>query len=146
MKQIGTVVEVNEDKATVAVRRASACGENCAMCKGECAPTLHKAQVLNSAAAECGDLVRIETADTAVLKSAFLVYFLPLVILFLCYGVAFSVSKNGATATIAALLGLGAAFFLLRALDRKNAPLPEITKILKKEDLQKEDSQKEDSL
>ncbi len=134
MVQIGKVETVYGDKAIVAVRRASACGENCAMCKGGCVPAMHKAHVINSADAKCGDMVRIETADSAVLKSAFLVYLLPVLILFVCYGIVIALTKSRMHATMAALLGLGASFFLLRAIDKKTAPLPEITMILKSEE------------
>ena len=133
MVQIGRVDSVSDDTAVVFVRRASACGENCAMCKGGCMPTQHRAKVKNTAGAQPGDLVRIETADAAVLRSACLVYLLPILILFLCYGVVFALTQSGLYAAIAALAGLAAGFFLLRAVDRKTAPVPEIVRVLKRE-------------
>lgn len=126
MTQIGKVVSVSGAMAQVEVRRASACGENCAMCKGGCMPTKHVATAKNSAGAKTGDMVKIETADSAVLKSACLVYILPLIILFVCYGVALAVSKSNTIAAIAGILGLGIGFFALRAADKKTAPVPEI--------------------
>ena len=103
------------------------------MCKGGCTPTQHRASVKNTAGARCGDLVRIETADSAVLRSAVLVYLLPIIILFVCYGVAFGLTKDPMIAVVLALLGLVGGFFLLRAIDKKTAPVPEITTVLKRE-------------
>ncbi len=130
MTQIGRVVSVSRDEAKIEVRRASACGENCAMCKGGCMPTKHIATVKNAAGAKAGDMVRIDTSDKDVLKSAFLVYFLPVMILFVCYGIAIIISDNELIAAAIALLGFVVGFFILRLVDRKIAPMPEITKVL----------------
>ena len=130
MTQIGRVVSVSGHLAKIEVRRASACGENCAMCKGGCMPTKHIATAKNTANAKTGDMVRIDTSDKDVLKSAFLVYFLPILILFVCYGIAIVIFDNNSIAAIVGILGLVAGFFILRAVDKKIAPMPEITKIL----------------
>ncbi|MBR5156399.1 MAG: SoxR reducing system RseC family protein [Clostridia bacterium] len=130
MTQTGRVVSVSGSLARVEVRRASACGENCAMCKGGCMPTKHIATVKNAAGAKAGDMVRIDTSDKDVLKSALLVYFLPVLILFVCYGIAFAVSCSKMIAIVVGILGLASGFFILRAVDKKIAPMPEITKVL----------------
>lgn len=133
MKQIGTVVSVSGDTAVVEVRRASACGENCAQCKGGCAPAEHRAVVKNTAGAVCGDRVRIELADSAVLKSACMVYLLPIFVMFLCLGLAEAIAENAAVSVFAAVLGLAVSFLLLRTVDRKVAKTPEITEIIYRE-------------
>lgn len=130
MTQVGKVTAVYGGVATVEVRRASACGENCAQCRGGCSPTKHSATAKNTAGAAAGDMVRIETPDSAVLRSAMLVYFLPIIILFICYGIAQVLFKYTAVSVLAGLFGLCAGFFILRAVDRKNAPIPEITEII----------------
>ena len=130
MTQTGRVVSLSGHLAKIEVRRASACGENCAMCKGGCMPTKHIAVVKNSAGAKEGDMVRISTSDKDVLKSAFLVYFLPVLILFVCYGIAIAISDNSLIAAVAGILGLVFGLFILRAVDKKIAPMPEITKVL----------------
>ncbi len=130
MTQIGRVVSVTGALAKIEVRRASACGENCAMCKGGCVPTKHIATAKNTAGAKEGDVVRIDTSDADVLKSAFLVYFLPILILFACYGIAIIISDSKPIAAISGILGLALGFFILRVIDRKIAPMPEITKVL----------------
>lgn len=130
MTQIGRVVSATEGLAQVEVQRASACGENCAHCKGGCVPTHHLATVKNTAGAHEGDMVRIETQDGAVLKSACMVYLLPLFILFVCYGATemlFAIATLSATAGV---IGMVAGLFVLRALDRKIAPVPEIAEII----------------
>lgn len=133
MTQIGKVTAVSGCMATVEVRRASACGENCAQCRGGCSPTKHRAAVKNTAGADVGDMVQIETPDGVVLKSALLVYFLPIVILFICYGIVQVLFEHTAVSILAGLFGLCAGFLILRTVDRKSAPIPEVTEIIHKE-------------
>ena len=54
MREIGIVESVENGYARVRIRRKSACGENCANCKGGCAPTEQLVSALNEADAKTG--------------------------------------------------------------------------------------------
>ena len=140
MKQKGTVLEINEYKAWVAVPRPSACGDHCASCAGGCKVRGHEAWVENSIGARPGDLVTIETSDSSVLLAAFLVYGIPLLCFFLAYAISFSLTENVASATVLSLLALALSFLLLRLLDKQFAPTPTITGILHTDPLGKDES------
>lgn len=133
MTQIGQVEKATGNQATVLVRRASACGENCAHCKGACTPTAHRARVDNPIGAKKGDLVKIETPDGVVLRSAILVYIVPIAVMFAAFALVYTLTANGDFGILAAFLGLAAGFFGLRAIDRRIAPKPVITHIIGKE-------------
>ncbi len=79
MKQVGIVVEKLNDNAKVQFKRASACGENCAMCGG-CEKTNSFVVAKNKIAANVGDTVILETDTKRVLTAAFLAYILPLIL------------------------------------------------------------------
>ncbi len=130
MKQKGTVIKTEGEKALVAIPRASACGEHCASCAGGCQSRGHNVWLSNPISAKAGDLVSIQAADSAVLLGAFLVYGLPLIIFFLAYGISFSLLKSQTVATTVSLLSLLVSFFLLRLVDQHLAPKPVITEIL----------------
>jgi sigma-E factor negative regulatory protein RseC len=130
MQQAGRVIDVTEEIARVEVKRASACGENCAMCKGGCMPTKHIATVSNALGAKPGDMVKIKTDDAAVIKSAALLYILPILILFVFYAIAFVLTENSAVSSVSGLIGLVGGFFILKAVDKKFAPVPEIVRII----------------
>ena len=130
MLQTGRVVGVAENIARVEVQRTSACGENCAMCKGSCVPTKHIATVNNAVGAKPGDMVKIRTDDAAVLKSAALVYILPILILFVFYAIAHILTKNTVISSTLGTIGLIGGFCILKVVDKKAAPVPEIAQII----------------
>lgn len=130
MKQKGIVVQTENEYAWVTVPRMSACGENCASCGGSCRKSRHVARVANPIGATVGDAVMVATEDSAIIRSILLVYLCPLLFLFTAYGIAFSAAHSTALATAISLLALVGSFCLLKPLDKKLAPLPEITAIL----------------
>ncbi len=130
MLQTGRVIDITEKIARVEVQRTSACGENCAMCKGGCVPTKHIATANNTVGAKPGDIVKIKTDDGAVLKSAALVYILPILILFVFYAVAYILTENTVISSTLGTIGLVGGFCILKAVDKKVAPIPEIAKII----------------
>ena len=97
MKQEGIVISVGEKGfATVTVGRRSMCDgcHNAENCSGEC--SMYKifggkkefsATAKNKAGARVGDRVSVETKDSNVLLSAFIVFMLPLIIAFVLYGI-----------------------------------------------------------
>lgn len=130
MEIVGKVLECRGNKAVVLIHRPSACGENCAMCKGGCVPTSHRAVVRNALGARPGDMVRVTLPDGVVLRSALLVYIVPLILMFAVYGIAFTIFHSEATAIAAAFAGLAAGVLLLRLIDKKYIHLAEIDKVI----------------
>ena len=130
MLGIGRVLDTTKNIARVEVKRASACGENCAMCKGGCVPTKHIATANNAVGAKPGDMVKIETDDAAILKSAALVYILPILILFVFYAIAYILTESAMVSSILGAVGLIGGFCILKAVDKKVAPVPEIVQII----------------
>lgn len=87
MRQLAIVEELFQDYALVNVKRATACGENCAMCKGGCETTTKTVRAQNLVGAKPGDNVVIEIADSSVLLGALAVYIMPVFLMlavFLC--------------------------------------------------------------
>lgn len=88
MTQNATVLAVHKDgRADISVRRMSSCGENCASCAANCANRDILATAVNSAGAEVGDTVVVESSTSKVLKIAMLVYLVPIVMLIAGYAV-----------------------------------------------------------
>ncbi len=85
MREIGVVESTNGTTAVVSVKRNSSCGESCATCSAHCNLKGNKITAQNKLGAMAGDLVSIEMRTSTVLKSAFMVYILPLLMLFLGY-------------------------------------------------------------
>ena len=85
MKETGIVKEASGEFCKVVVMRKSACGENCASCSGGCKLQNQICLVKNTKGAKAGDKVEIEIDTMTVLKSAFLVYILPILVFFFTY-------------------------------------------------------------
>lgn len=78
MTEIGFVDKVSNGITTVRVAKKSACGENCASCKGGCTPSERVLEVKNPIGAEQGERVVLELPEGRLLTAAFLAYILPL--------------------------------------------------------------------
>lgn len=130
MEQIGTVKRTEGEFALIAVRRASACGENCAHCKGTCQPTTMEAEAKNTVGALIGDMVKIETDTGAVVRAAMILYFIPCILAILGAAAASNYFHNTAAAAIAAAAAFFLSFAVVKRFDKKLAPVSEITKIL----------------
>ncbi len=91
MREIGTVIEAKNGRATVEVQRKSACqgchekGEDCAACSFLTPNAAHRVVADNRIGACCGDLVMLEAATGTVLFYAALVFVLPLLLMFPVY-------------------------------------------------------------
>ncbi len=119
MKQVGIVENVNGDMVTVRIKRASACGENCASCKGGCTPTEQIVSARNDAGAKKGDSVVLQMDNKYVLFAAFLVYILPLVALFCIYAAVFVFTEKEGVSALLGILAMTAVFAAVRILDKK---------------------------
>lgn len=81
MEKIGRVVSTKGNTAKLEIKRASACGEKCGSCSGGCSSTGTFIEVDNSLKAAPGQLVKIETETSVVMKAAFWAYIFPLFML-----------------------------------------------------------------
>ena len=122
MTEQGTVVEVLDGKATVALKRRQECARCCA--SHFCAPTegeLRHFELENAAGAHAGDVVEIRLQARNVLASATLVYIAPLVALLAGYAVGKALSGSDHLGIAASLGGLALWYLTLKAVDRRMA-------------------------
>ena len=132
MKETGIVREVSGEYCKVGVRRSSACGDNCATCSAACKQKESICTAKNTAGAKVGQRVIIEINTEKVLKSAFLVYILPIFVLIAVYLIAdsFKVSYPA----IYALASMIVVFLVLFVRDRhvKDEFISEVLEIFEK--------------
>ena len=74
----GLVIKTCGNTATVKIKRSSACGHDCGECNLCKNPDI-EVEILNPIGAQKGDRVKIGTDTAKVLKSAFLLYMLPII-------------------------------------------------------------------
>lgn len=139
MTQIATVKRLLEHgRAEILVCRQSACGHDCASCGGcrsENAVWV-TASAENLPGAQPGDTVQVESASEQVLGMAFVLYMVPLVLLFLGYfiGAGWLCLSEGVSLVLGiAGLAIGIAINLLvdRYLRKAHAVRFRITEVLK---------------
>ena len=118
MTQQATVVRLlSGGRAEIRVQRQSACGHDCATCKGcgmEGKPILVPAD--NPAGAKPGDRVMVESDTRKFLGLAALTYLAPLALLFVGYGLLSGFSEG--VAVLGAVGGLALGCLLLIPLNR----------------------------
>ena len=132
MEIVGTVIAIDGEEATVSVKRVSACGENCANCKGACESTKTTAIVKNSAGACVGDVVKIESESGAVIRAAVVLYIVPVVITILIAALTFGIGLSDLYVFIFAAIGFFASFLGIKFFEKKITPKSYITKVIKK--------------
>lgn len=138
MKQVGKIISIDGEYATLLVAKTSMCGENCASCKGGCKPTSQKVVArLNaeSASAQVGDMAVLEMDDKKILLGAAAVYLLPLLAMLAAYIIADCLAHDELISIISALAASFFVFFSAKLLDNvlKNNKKYEIyvTKVLR---------------
>lgn len=130
MEQIGTVKSVTGSMAEVKVHRISACGENCAHCKGGCTPSDIVAKAENRVSAKVGDTVKIESDTGKVILAAVLLYIVPLMAAIAAAVVMTAIgAKMGPLLIVTVNVFLGA-ILLVKSMDKKVAPTPVITRVI----------------
>jgi len=117
MRETGTVQSVSGNFCNVVVTRKSACGDNCANCKGGCSLKNQICIAKNDIGAAPGDKVVIEISTEKVLKSAFMVYILPIIVFFIVY---FAVSNFSPLAPFIAVCAMACVFVLLFFHDKRS--------------------------
>ena len=132
MEQIGTVKRTDGQNAYVMVNRVSACGENCAHCKGGCTPTSVLAKAQNCVGADVGDTVKLESDTKKVIFAAFILYMVPVLVAILAAIVITSLTPRTGPLVIVTVNAFLATFLIIKGFDKKIAPTPVITKIINK--------------
>lgn len=125
MNQVGYVSGVENGMVQVEVRRVSACGDKCGSCGGGCSVPMTRVKMKNTLGVEKGDLVEVNMDTNTVLKFAFLVYIIPLVMMIAGIAVGINVFRTAGIANyesygfLTGLVLLAASFFILKLIDKK---------------------------
>ena len=140
MEQVGFVKKVNGEKVEVAVKRISACGDNCKSCGGACNKPAHIVNLPNTVNAKVGDYVEIKGKTKNILKYAMIVYMIPFIMLLIGIVISMEVLKKLQIANyemISFLIGLiflGGSYFIVKKIDKiiekKEEDTMEILRIL----------------
>ena len=109
----GVVVRTNGAFAVVKVRKSSACGHDCGECR-VCNNPEFETEVLNEIGAKEGDEVLIGAPANKILFSAFLVYMLPLIGLFVTYVILSTFFNNAFVISSGCVIWLAIWFVLIR--------------------------------
>ncbi|MEH6443379.1 MAG: SoxR reducing system RseC family protein [Oceanospirillaceae bacterium] len=122
------IVAISENEVTIAAARNSACGQ-CAS-KSDCGQSsiaqwaaskmvnMEVKKPLNLAL-EIGDTVLVGINEQSFLKASLLLYFLPLVVMFIAGALATSVDALEWQVIVSAFLGLFWSFYLVRLVSKK---------------------------
>ena len=135
MKEVGTVQKIDGEYAFIRVEKKSACGENCATCKGGCVPTERIIKVKNTKKCQSGDKVALDMNTKKVMSAAFMVYIIPLVMLILGYFLGESLFGNEGSAILSGVVLMIISMIIIAVFDRlsKDKYMAEITEIINKD-------------
>lgn len=118
MLQNGIVKKRNINTAEVEIQRGSACGESCASC-GLCPGQTTVVKAVNDTNAAEGDTVILDLANKKVLGAAFLVYIVPLILLFIGYFIGYAIFKSELGGIGIGFGMMAVAFLVIILLDRR---------------------------
>ena len=119
MEEVGKVVYISGEQATVAIESKGACG-HCAA-KTACSPSGDKmyTEAINERGAKVGDTVRMEMNPGTAILSAFLIFFLPIVAFGIGFAILNLITENDNIGVLGGI-GLSVVYFLfLRKLNQK---------------------------
>ena len=125
MVQLVRVREILEDgTARVAVLRQSACSGDCHKCSG-CGAVRQTLTVTaqNPIGASVGELVLLRSDTAGVMKGAFVLYILPLVLFFLGYALGAVWNLGALMGGLAFTLGIGGAVVYDRLVSARRKPV-----------------------
>ncbi len=127
MFSIGVVESLKGQIAVVNLTRSTACGD-CGACQMGKENLERQVEALNLVNAKVGDFVTMEMEDSKVLKAAFMVYIIPLIILVAgIFGTMFvlqmfQISKNAELyGFLVGLVGMSISFMRIKKRDKKLA-------------------------
>ncbi|MCQ2456091.1 MAG: SoxR reducing system RseC family protein [Clostridia bacterium] len=135
MLRTAEVISVEGEFATVRAERSSMC-DGCEKqgCDGSCSAGMLAgagksvtAKAVNTAGAEVGDTVEIETSDAKVLSYAALVFIMPIVVCALFFAAAEALFSDRRISVAAAVLGFILTFAVIGIVEKRHAKkLPDI--------------------
>ncbi len=115
MFETATVIETEEEWATIRVQRTAACA-GCNACGYSAANNMMMGRARNAAGAEIGDCVRVEFETRNVLAVTALIYVLPLVTMLLGYAAGSTAFGTRSATVLAALAGLALGMYAVKVL------------------------------
>lgn len=95
MTKTGYVSKIENHNTYVITECESACGHDCSTCSSHCKKALRESLVINDVGAKVGDRVEMSVSESKIVFLAFLVYMLPLIILFGIWIVSDYLFKSG---------------------------------------------------
>lgn len=123
MEQVGRIEKIEGTKATVSVKRVSACGESCKGCTALCRQPAVIIETELNGDYHVGDYVEITAENEVALKHIFMLYGIPFLIMMAAIAAVQlllpgSPDKDmiSAAASVASLI---VSFFILKAYDKK---------------------------
>lgn len=119
MEAIGVVESIDGNYVNVRIKRESACGGNCADCSASCQSGGQIVRAVNKAGADVGNKVVMRMDTKKVLAAAFMVYILPIVSLFVVYGVVFSITADEIMSTVFSIISMCLFFTFMHIADKK---------------------------
>lgn len=122
MEQVGKIEKIEGNKATVSVKRVSACGENCKGCSSACKQPTVIFETNIDGDYEVGDYVEITTENEVVLKQIAILYGIPFLVMMATIGIVQLLLDNpnkDLISAVASVASLVVSFFILKAYDKK---------------------------
>lgn len=122
MDQVGKIEKIEGNKATVSVKRVSACGTNCASCGASCKQNSVIFETDFSGDYEVGDYVEVSTENDVMLKQILMLYGIPFIIMVATIGIVqLMISDNpnkDMISAVASVASLVVSFFILKFYDK----------------------------
>lgn len=123
MDQVGKIEQIQGNKATVSVKRVSACGDNCKGCSSSCKqPTVYFETDITKEY-EVGDYVEITTENEVMLKHIAMIYGIPLIVMMITIGIVQLMLNNNPNkdiiSAVSSVASLVVSYFILKAYDSK---------------------------
>ena len=138
MQEVGKVIKIKKNIATVRVNRNSACG-SCGMCAIKPKDLYVDIQIENTLGAKVSDEVLIDVTSGGVAKMSLMAYLIPLALGVIPLIIICSLQLREWIAILSFFLGMALGFCLLSLIDKKvyskKKYLPKMISIITQEDL-----------
>ena len=123
MDQVGKIEKIEGNKATVSVKRVSACGTNCASCGASCKQSSVIFETDFNGDYEVGDYVEVSTENDVMLKQILMLYGIPFIIMVATIGIVqlmiFENPNKDLISAVASVASLAVSFFILKIYDKE---------------------------
>ena len=122
MDQVGKIEKIDGNKATVSVKRVSACGENCKSCGASCKVNSVSIETDVTDEFEVGDYVEITTENEVMFKHILMLYGTPFALMMITIGIVQLLSgspNKDMISAVASVASLIVSYFILKTYDKK---------------------------